>query len=175
MACWLKSRTPEREVWYSILTRGAVLCPWARHISSPKVLVIPRKRWLRPDMTEKLFTEMSDPGWSGSSLFAIPFASFWQYTLRFGLFKIGILSRLQQRFLAFQNLGTLQYSNIQYLLTSFVLFVLAGVSHYTKIVENSEDNVWFDETFQWPVARPIEKEEFIDIQLYNYNKYLSNK
>ena len=25
-------------------------------ISSPKVLVIPRKRWLRPNMTEKLFT-----------------------------------------------------------------------------------------------------------------------
>ena len=36
--------------------RVAVLCPWARHIYSPKVLVIPRKRWLRPDMTEKLFT-----------------------------------------------------------------------------------------------------------------------
>ena len=34
-----------------------VLCPWARHIYSPKkVLVIPKKRWLRPNMTEKLFT-----------------------------------------------------------------------------------------------------------------------
>ena len=33
-----------------------VLCPLARHIYSPKVLVIPRKRWLRPNMTEKLFT-----------------------------------------------------------------------------------------------------------------------
>ena len=33
-----------------------VLCPWARHIYSQKVLVIPRKRWLRPNMTEKLFT-----------------------------------------------------------------------------------------------------------------------
>ena len=28
----------------------------ARHIYSPKVLVIPRKRWLRPNMNEKLFT-----------------------------------------------------------------------------------------------------------------------
>ena len=28
----------------SILTRGTVLCPWARHINSQKVLVIPRKR-----------------------------------------------------------------------------------------------------------------------------------
>ena len=26
------------------------------HFSSQKVLVIPRKRWLRPDMTEKLLT-----------------------------------------------------------------------------------------------------------------------
>ena len=33
-----------------------VLCPCARRIYSPKVLVIPRKRWLRPNMTEKLFT-----------------------------------------------------------------------------------------------------------------------
>ena len=35
-----------------------VLCTWVRHIYSPKVLVlvIPRKRWLRPNMTEKLFT-----------------------------------------------------------------------------------------------------------------------
>ena len=33
-----------------------VLCPRARRISSPKVLVIPRKRWPRPNMTEKLFT-----------------------------------------------------------------------------------------------------------------------
>ena len=30
-----------------------MLYPWARHIYSPKVLVIPRKRWLRPNMTEK--------------------------------------------------------------------------------------------------------------------------
>ncbi|KAL3867777.1 hypothetical protein ACJMK2_040627 [Sinanodonta woodiana] len=50
-----------------------------------------------------------------------------------------------------------------------------GVSHYTKIIENAEDSAMFDEIFQWPVARPIEKEEFIDIQLFNYNKYLSNK
>ena len=33
-----------------------VLCPSARPIYSSKALVIPRKRWLRPHMTEKLFT-----------------------------------------------------------------------------------------------------------------------
>ena len=33
-----------------------MLCPSARHIYSPNVLVIPRKLWLHPDMTENLFT-----------------------------------------------------------------------------------------------------------------------
>ena len=32
------------------------LCPLARHINTPKLVVIPRKRWLRPNMTEKSFT-----------------------------------------------------------------------------------------------------------------------
>ena len=41
----------------SILGRVGGLFPWARGIYSPKVLVIPRNRWLRLNMTEKLFTE----------------------------------------------------------------------------------------------------------------------
>jgi len=56
-----------------------------------------------------------------------------------------------------------------------VPFSLSGVSHYTKIADSEDENVFFNETFQWPVARPIEKDEFIDIQLYSYNKYLSNR
>ena len=40
----------------SILGRVAVLFSLARDIYSPKVLVIPRNRWLRLNMTEKLFT-----------------------------------------------------------------------------------------------------------------------
>ena len=40
----------------SILGRVGVLFPLARDINSPKVLVIPRNRWLRLNMTEKLFT-----------------------------------------------------------------------------------------------------------------------
>ncbi|KAJ8305672.1 hypothetical protein KUTeg_016217 [Tegillarca granosa] len=34
---------------------------------------------------------------------------------------------------------------------------------------------FFFQTFEWPVARQIEKDEVIDIQLYNYNRYLSNR
>ena len=47
----------------NLQSRGIVFCnsnkgwfPWARDIYSPKVLVIPRNRWLRLNMTEKLFT-----------------------------------------------------------------------------------------------------------------------
>ena len=43
----VESRTTEREV---------LLCPLARYIYLPKVLAIPKKRWLHPDITEKLFT-----------------------------------------------------------------------------------------------------------------------
>ena len=39
-----------------ILCRVGVLFPCARDIYSPKVLVIPRNRWLRLNMTEKLLT-----------------------------------------------------------------------------------------------------------------------
>ena len=37
---------------------GFVLCPRARHIKLPTILVKPRKCWLHPDMTEKLLTRM---------------------------------------------------------------------------------------------------------------------
>ena len=52
----VERRAPGREVGGSILTQVAVLYPRARYIYLPKVLVIPRKRWLGPAMTEKLLT-----------------------------------------------------------------------------------------------------------------------
>ena len=54
----VEPQTLEQEDYGSILSQGLVLCHWARHIYSPKVLVIPSKQWLRPEMTEKLFTGM---------------------------------------------------------------------------------------------------------------------
>ena len=33
---------------------GIVLCPWVRHFTPRKYWLLPRKRWLRPDMTEKI-------------------------------------------------------------------------------------------------------------------------
>ena len=52
--------TPDREVGGSIPT-STVMCPSAickDTVTPRKVLVIPRKRWLHPEMTEKLLTGM---------------------------------------------------------------------------------------------------------------------
>ena len=46
----VERRTPEREVG------GSKPLSLSKTLYSPKVLVIPRKRWLRPDMTEYLLT-----------------------------------------------------------------------------------------------------------------------
>ena len=50
-------RTPDPEVGGSSPTRVKSCCVLEQGTFTPqKVLVIPRKRWLRPNMTEKLFT-----------------------------------------------------------------------------------------------------------------------
>ena len=57
MAWWLMPRTPDPEVGGSSLTEVKPCCVLEKGtFTPPKVLVIPRKRWLRPNMTEKLFT-----------------------------------------------------------------------------------------------------------------------
>ena len=48
-------RTPEREVGVRYLPPPCCYIE-QRHTYSPKGLAIHRKRWLRPDMTEKMFT-----------------------------------------------------------------------------------------------------------------------
>ena len=75
--------------------------------------------------------------WSGSSLFAIPFASFGQNILWFGLF-VWILGSLQQSFLVCENLGTLRYSN-EHPHHSYLLpnneqkCLMTIVNHYTNM------------------------------------------
>ena len=57
MAWWLMPRTQDAEVWGSSPTRAKPCCVLEEGTFTPqKVLVILRKRWLRPNMTEKLFT-----------------------------------------------------------------------------------------------------------------------
>ena len=52
----VRASDSEARVRVSLLTRVTMLCPLARQIYSPKVLVVPRKRWPCPNMTVKLFT-----------------------------------------------------------------------------------------------------------------------
>ena len=57
MAWWLMPRTPDPEVGGSSPTRVKPCCVYEQSTFTPqKVLVIPRKRWLGPNMTGKLFT-----------------------------------------------------------------------------------------------------------------------
>ena len=57
VAWWLMPRTPDPEVGDSSPTRVKPCCVLEQGTFTPqKVLVIPRKRWLRPNMTEKMFT-----------------------------------------------------------------------------------------------------------------------
>ena len=52
-----KRRTPEREVRGFDPHSGRRVVSLSKiHLPPKKVLIIPRKRWLRPDMTEKLLT-----------------------------------------------------------------------------------------------------------------------
>ena len=56
MAWWLTPRTPDPEVGGFEPQSGRRAVSLSKTYLPPKVLVIPRKRWLSPNMTEKLFT-----------------------------------------------------------------------------------------------------------------------
>ncbi|XP_069351375.1 otoferlin isoform X3 [Eulemur rufifrons] len=50
-----------------------------------------------------------------------------------------------------------------------------GQSFYSRVLENCEEVADFDETFRWPVASSIDKNEMLEIQIFNYSKVFSNK
>nr|XP_023422086.1 LOW QUALITY PROTEIN: otoferlin [Cavia porcellus] len=50
-----------------------------------------------------------------------------------------------------------------------------GQSFYSRVLENCEDVADFDETFRWPVASTIDRNEMLEIQIFNYSKVFSNK
>ncbi|XP_059104348.1 otoferlin isoform X3 [Peromyscus eremicus] len=50
-----------------------------------------------------------------------------------------------------------------------------GQSFYSRVLENCEDVADFDETFRWPVASSIDRNEMLEIQIFNYSKVFSNK
>ncbi|XP_077187228.1 otoferlin isoform X6 [Paroedura picta] len=50
-----------------------------------------------------------------------------------------------------------------------------GLSFYTRVLENCEDEAPFDETFRWPIASSIDVNEMLEIQVFNYSKVFSNR
>eukprot|EP00062_Callorhinchus_milii_P015036 gi/632964862/ref/XP_007898605.1/ PREDICTED: otoferlin isoform X2 [Callorhinchus milii] len=53
--------------------------------------------------------------------------------------------------------------------------VFRGLSFYTRVLENCEDEARFDETFRWPVASSIDGNEMLEIQVFNYSKVFTNR
>ena len=56
-----------------------------------------------------------------------------------------------------------------------LLLLLAGNTQQSKVVHSAKHTAYFGATFEWPVARQVEPEECVLLQLYNHNKYLNNK
>ncbi|XP_060519219.1 otoferlin-like isoform X2 [Cylas formicarius] len=50
-----------------------------------------------------------------------------------------------------------------------------GVSHLTKILEENCELLTVDQRFDWPVARPLEEEEILLIELYSRNRLFADK
>ncbi|XP_040204327.1 otoferlin isoform X10 [Rana temporaria] len=50
-----------------------------------------------------------------------------------------------------------------------------GLSFYTRVLENCEDEAKFDETFRWPIASNIDGNEMLEIQVSNYSKVFTNR
>ncbi|XP_061482497.1 otoferlin isoform X2 [Rhineura floridana] len=50
-----------------------------------------------------------------------------------------------------------------------------GLSFYTRVLENCEDEAPFDETFRWPIASSVDVNEMLEIQVFNYSKVFSNR
>lgn len=45
----------------------------------------------------------------------------------------------------------------------------------TQVIDNHDESILFEESFQWSIGSAISSGEVLQIQLFNHNKYLSNK
>ncbi|XP_050031171.2 otoferlin [Dermacentor andersoni] len=50
-----------------------------------------------------------------------------------------------------------------------------GVSHHTKVCDHLEDDAVFNDEFEWPVGRPVEKYEVLEVQVLQHSRYFTNK
>ncbi|XP_031569345.1 otoferlin-like [Actinia tenebrosa] len=49
-----------------------------------------------------------------------------------------------------------------------------GITYQTSVVEHSSEADW-DEDFEWPLASPLDPSEFIEIEVYTFNKIFQNR
>ncbi|KAK3744965.1 hypothetical protein QZH41_008488 [Actinostola sp. cb2023] len=49
-----------------------------------------------------------------------------------------------------------------------------GITYQTIVVEHSSEADW-DEDFEWPLASPLDPSEFIEIEVYTFNKIFQNR
>nr|XP_046154707.1 otoferlin-like isoform X1 [Oncorhynchus gorbuscha] len=50
-----------------------------------------------------------------------------------------------------------------------------GLSFYTRVLENCEDEARFDEMFRWPIASRVDENEILELQVFNYSKIFTNR
>uniref|UniRef100_A0A3P8YGM8 C2 domain-containing protein n=1 Tax=Esox lucius TaxID=8010 RepID=A0A3P8YGM8_ESOLU len=50
-----------------------------------------------------------------------------------------------------------------------------GLSFYTRVLENCEDEARFDETFRWPIPSRVDENEILEVQVFNYSKVFTNR
>ncbi|XP_039604234.1 otoferlin isoform X2 [Polypterus senegalus] len=50
-----------------------------------------------------------------------------------------------------------------------------GLSFYTRVLENCEDEARFNESFRWPIASNVDGNEMLEIQVFNYSKVFTNR
>ncbi|KAA0708535.1 Otoferlin Fer-1-like protein 2 [Triplophysa tibetana] len=50
-----------------------------------------------------------------------------------------------------------------------------GLSFYSRVVENCEDEARFEQAFRWPIGSQVDGDEMLEIQVFNYSKVFTNR
>uniref|UniRef100_A0A8C1M9M3 Otoferlin n=1 Tax=Cyprinus carpio TaxID=7962 RepID=A0A8C1M9M3_CYPCA len=50
-----------------------------------------------------------------------------------------------------------------------------GLSFFSRVVENCEDEAQFEQAFRWPIGSKVDGNEMLEIQVFNYSKVFTNR
>ncbi|XP_057208496.1 otoferlin isoform X11 [Triplophysa rosa] len=50
-----------------------------------------------------------------------------------------------------------------------------GLSFYSRVVENCEDEARFEQAFRWPIGSQVDGDEMLEIQVFHYSKVFTNR